>query len=115
MNEPLGMVAPQPGDAVANEYDSVAVLHLGRPTEPGVDLAQSHFDGRRARDNARLACGNDRPALGVIGNWDLTDFPLHLWAQILSANAGPVGSVLRRLRSDLDRLIEALDAIVGKV
>ena len=24
------------------------------------------------------------PALGVIGNWDLTDFPLHLWAQILS-------------------------------
>ena len=25
------------------------------------------------------------PALGVIGNWDFTDFPTHLWAQILSA------------------------------
>jgi APA family basic amino acid/polyamine antiporter len=24
------------------------------------------------------------PALGVIGNWDFTDFPTHLWAQILS-------------------------------
>jgi basic amino acid/polyamine antiporter, APA family len=25
------------------------------------------------------------PALGVIGNWDFSDFPTHLWAQILSA------------------------------
>jgi len=25
------------------------------------------------------------PALGVIGNWDFTEFPTHLWAQILSA------------------------------
>jgi amino acid transporter len=25
------------------------------------------------------------PALGVIGNWDFTDFPTHLWSQILSA------------------------------
>jgi len=24
------------------------------------------------------------PALGVIGNWDFTDFPTHLWAQILT-------------------------------
>ncbi len=25
------------------------------------------------------------PALGVIGNWDFSEFPTHLWAQILSA------------------------------
>jgi hypothetical protein len=24
------------------------------------------------------------PALGVIGNWDFTDFPTHLWSQILT-------------------------------
>jgi hypothetical protein len=25
------------------------------------------------------------PALGVIGNWDFSEFPAHLWSQILSA------------------------------
>jgi prephenate dehydrogenase len=34
-----------------------------------------------------------------------------LWAQILSANAGPVGEVLRELRADLDDVIEALAAL----
>ncbi|HET9657177.1 MAG TPA: prephenate dehydrogenase [Kineosporiaceae bacterium] len=34
-----------------------------------------------------------------------------LWAQILSANAGPVGALLRELRADLDTVIGALDAL----
>jgi len=34
-----------------------------------------------------------------------------LWAQVLSANAGPVVDVLRAMRADLDGVIEALDAL----
>lgn len=34
-----------------------------------------------------------------------------LWAQILAANSGPVGRALREVRTDLDGLIDALDAL----
>jgi prephenate dehydrogenase len=37
-----------------------------------------------------------------------------LWAQILAANAGPVAEVLRELRSDLDRVLAALEAIAAE-
>ena len=37
-----------------------------------------------------------------------------LWAQILSANAGPVLQVLRAVRGDLDRVIAGLEAIAAE-
>lgn len=36
-----------------------------------------------------------------------------LWVQILGANAGPVAEVLRGLRADLDRVVEALEALAA--
>jgi prephenate dehydrogenase len=36
-----------------------------------------------------------------------------LWAQILAANAVPVSQALREIRTDLDGVIEALDALAG--
>jgi prephenate dehydrogenase len=37
-----------------------------------------------------------------------------LWTQILGANAASVGDVLRAVRSDLDRVVEALDALAAE-
>jgi prephenate dehydrogenase len=63
---------------------------------------------------ARLVKAGD-PAVGLAGQGlrDVTrvaDSDPALWAQILAANASPVRRVLREMRSDLDGLIEALDA-----
>jgi len=64
---------------------------------------------------ARLVKASD-PAVGLAGQGlrDVTrvaDSDPALWAQILTANAGPVGRVLREIRSDLDGLIDALAAL----
>jgi prephenate dehydrogenase len=64
---------------------------------------------------ARLVKASD-PAVGLAGQGlrDVTriaDSDPALWAQILAANATPVGRALREIRTDLDGLIEALDAL----
>lgn len=64
---------------------------------------------------ARLLKASD-PAVGLAGQGlrDVTrvaDSDPALWAQILAANATPVGRALRELRSDLDGLIDALAAL----
>jgi len=64
---------------------------------------------------ARLIKASD-PAVGLAGQGlrDVTrvaDSDPALWAQILTANAAPVGRVLREIRSDLDGLIDALAAL----
>jgi prephenate dehydrogenase len=64
---------------------------------------------------ARLIKASD-PAVGLAGQGlrDVTrvaDSDPALWAQILSANAAPVGRVLREMRSDLNGLIAALAAL----
>lgn len=66
---------------------------------------------------ARLVKAAD-PAVGLAGQGlrDVTrvaDSDPALWAQILAANAAPVGRVLQDLRADLDGLIEALQALGG--
>jgi prephenate dehydrogenase len=66
---------------------------------------------------ARLVKGSD-PAVGLAGQGlrDVTriaDSDPALWAQILSANAAPVARVLHEIRSDLDGVIEALEALAG--
>ena len=66
---------------------------------------------------ARLVKAAD-PAVGLAGQGlrDVTriaDSDPMLWAQILSANAGPVTGVLKDLRTDLDGLITALDALAA--
>jgi prephenate dehydrogenase len=66
---------------------------------------------------ARLAKASD-PAVGLAGQGvrDVTriaDSDPALWAQILAANAIPVGRALRDVRADLDGVIEALDALGG--
>lgn len=66
---------------------------------------------------ARLVKGSD-PAVGLAGQGlrDVTRIANSdptLWAQILAANAVPVGRVLREIREDLDGLIGALDALSG--
>ncbi len=66
---------------------------------------------------ARLVKASD-PAVGLAGQGlrDVTriaDSDPALWAQILAANAGPVNRALREIRSDLDGLIDALDALTG--
>jgi prephenate dehydrogenase len=63
---------------------------------------------------ARLVKASD-PAVGLAGQGlrDVTrvaDSDPALWAQILGANAIPVGRVLQDMRADLDGLIEALAA-----
>ena len=68
---------------------SLVAARLTRASEPAVSLA-----GQGVRDVTRIA-GSDPT----------------LWAQILSANAGPVTEVLRELRADLDDVIEALAAL----
>jgi prephenate dehydrogenase len=68
---------------------SLVAARLLKAADPAVGLA-----GAGLRDMTRIA---DSDAL--------------LWAQILAANAGPVGSVLADLRSDLDGVIAALDAL----
>ena len=64
---------------------------------------------------ARLVKASD-PAVGLAGQGlrDVTrvaDSDPALWAQILAANSTPVGRVLKEMRSDLDGLIGALDAL----
>jgi prephenate dehydrogenase len=66
---------------------------------------------------ARLVKASD-PAVGLAGQGlrDVTriaDSDPALWAQILAANAVPVNRALREIRTDLDGLIEALDALTG--
>lgn len=68
---------------------SLVAARLRHAADPSVGLA-----GQGLRDVTRIA-GSD---------------PM-LWAQILSANAGPVSAVLRELRTDLDRVLAALEAL----
>jgi prephenate dehydrogenase len=68
---------------------SLVAARLAHATDGAVSLA-----GQGLRDVTRIA-GSDPT----------------LWAQILAANAGPVGEVLRELRSDLDDVLEALGAL----
>lgn len=72
---------------------SLVAARLRHAPEAAVSLS-----GQGLRDVTRIA-GSD---------------PL-LWAQILAANAGQVVEVLRELRTDLDGVIEALDALAGEV
>lgn len=68
---------------------SLVAARLVKAADPAVALA-----GQGLRDVTRIA--DSDPAL---------------WAQILSANPGPVGAALKELRADLSTVIEALDAL----
>jgi prephenate dehydrogenase len=68
---------------------SLVAARMRQAADPLVALA-----GQGLRDLTRIA-GSD---------------PL-MWAQILSANAGPVSSVLRDLQHDLDLLVESLEGL----
>lgn len=59
------------------------------------DAPRDHLalSGQGVRDVTRVAAGDPR-----------------LWEQILDANSGPVADLLRGVRGQLDRLLEALDA-----
>jgi prephenate dehydrogenase len=70
---------------------SLVAARLREASEPAVGLA-----GQGLRDLTRIA-GSDPT----------------LWAQILTANAGPVLDVLRALREDLDAVITALAALAA--
>lgn len=70
---------------------SLVAARLRHAADPSVALA-----GQGLRDVTRIAASD----------------PM-LWAQILSANAGPVAAVLRELRTDLDRMLGALEALAG--
>jgi prephenate dehydrogenase len=71
---------------------SLAAARLG--TAPEAALALS---GQGVRDVTRIAASD--PAM---------------WTQILGANAAAVGDALRSVRSDLDRLVAALDALAAE-
>ena len=89
---PVVMPAAEHDDAVAlishvpQLAASLVAARLVKAADPAVGLA-----GQGLRDVTRIA-----------------DSDPDLWAQILAANAAPVGRVLREIRSDLDGLIEAL-------
>jgi prephenate dehydrogenase len=68
---------------------SLVAARLRHAAEPSLGLA-----GQGLRDLTRIA-GSD---------------PM-LWAQILSANARPVATMLRELRTDLDRMLTALESL----
>jgi len=92
---PVTMTADDHDEAVAlishlpQVASSLVAARLRLAGDPAVSLA-----GQGLRDLTRIA-GSD---------------PM-LWAQVLSANAGPVVEVLRAMRADLDGVIEALDAL----
>ena len=92
---PVTMTADDHDEAVAlishlpQVASSLVAARLRLAAEGAVALA-----GQGLRDLTRIA-GSD---------------PM-LWAQVLSANAGPVVDVLRAMRADLDGVIEALDAL----
>jgi prephenate dehydrogenase len=96
---PVTMAPEDHDDAVAlvshvpQVAASLVAARLRQASDAAVGLA-----GQGLRDVTRIA-GSD---------------PL-LWAQILSANAGPVAEVLRELRSDLDTVIEALATLAEEV
>ena len=71
---------------------SLVAARLRHAPDAAVTLA-----GQGLRDVTRIAASD--PAL---------------WAQILAANAGPVATVLTELRSDLDRVLDALRAIAAE-
>jgi prephenate dehydrogenase len=92
---PVTMAADEHDAAVAlvshlpQVASSLVAARLQDAPEPAVGLA-----GQGLRDLTRIA-GSDPT----------------LWAQILTANAGPVLDVLRALREDLDSVISALAAL----
>jgi prephenate dehydrogenase len=92
---PVVMAADEHDQAVAlvshvpQVAASLVAARLVKAADPAVALA-----GQGLRDVTRIA--DSDPAL---------------WAQILSANPGPVGSALRDLRDDLTGVIEALEAL----
>lgn len=71
---------------------SLAAARLG--AAPDAALALS---GQGLRDVTRIAASDPE-----------------LWTQILGANAAAVGDVLRAVRADLDRVVQALDALAGE-
>jgi prephenate dehydrogenase len=71
---------------------SLVAARLVKAGDPAVALA-----GQGLRDVTRIA--DSDPAL---------------WAQILAANPGPVARALRDVRTDLDALIDALDALAAE-
>jgi len=95
---PVVMPAAEHDEAVAlvSHVPQVAASLVAARLRHAPDAAIA-LAGQGLRDVTRVA-GSD-PAL---------------WAQILAANAGPVGAVLTRLRDDLDRVLEALAALAGE-
>lgn len=71
---------------------SLAAARLSQASEGALALS-----GQGLRDVTRIAASD--PAM---------------WTQILGANAAAVGDVLRAVRADLDRLVDALEALAGE-
>jgi prephenate dehydrogenase len=92
---PVVMPATEHDEAVAlvSHVPQVAASLVAARLRHAPDAAVA-LAGQGLRDVTRVA-GSD-PAL---------------WAQILAANAGPVAAVLTQLRDDLDRVLDALDAL----
>ncbi len=117
-----------PGHSEGERTETVRRLAMGLGASPVVMGAQEHDEAVALVSHvpqlaASLVAGRllkaSEPAVALAGPGlrDVTriaDSDAMLWAQILSANARPVLSVLRELQSDLDGLLEALTALAGE-
>jgi prephenate dehydrogenase len=95
-----------------------SVVTLGAAEHDGAVALVSHLPqvaaslvAGRLRHAPDEAVGLAGPGLRDVTR--IADSDPMLWAQILSANAGPVLGLLRELRADLDGVIAALDALAG--
>jgi prephenate dehydrogenase len=89
-----------------DDHDA-AVARVSHVPQVAASLVAARL--RQAPDGAVALAGQGLRDVTRIAGSD----PL-LWAQILSANAGPVLAVLRELHADLDVVIGALDALAGE-
>ena len=94
--------------AMAPEEHDAAVARVSHVPQVAASLVAARL--RHAPEAAVVLAGQGLRDVTRIAGSD----PL-LWAQILAANAGPVVEVLRELRSDLDDVIGALDALAAEV
>lgn len=90
----------------ADDHDRAVAL-ISHVPQVASSLVAARLQG--APDPAVALAGQGLRDLTRIAGSDPT-----LWAQILSANAGPVASVLRKLRDDLDAVIEALTSLAAE-
>jgi prephenate dehydrogenase len=94
--------------SMSPEDHDAAVARVSHVPQVAASLVAARL--RHAPDTAVSLSGQGLRDVTRIAGSD----PL-LWAQILSANAAPVVEVLRELRTDLDTVIDALDALAREL